>query len=77
MSRFTTAKSEEARLDSIAGSAGFGDLDENDPRSVTRFMKKMGSEFGDELGEDFDAALDEAMTEGEAEDSPEAAGGEE
>ena len=63
MSRFATVKSEEARLESLADSGGLGDLDENDPASVTRFMKKMGKEFGDELGDDFDSAVDEAMAE--------------
>ena len=63
MSRFATVKSEEARLESLAEGGGAGDLDENDPASVARFMKKMGKEFGDELGDDFDSAVDEAMTE--------------
>ena len=65
MSRFATVKSEDARLESLADSASYGDLDENDPRSVARFMKKMGGEFGDDLGEDFESAMDEAMAEGE------------
>ena len=63
MSRFATVKSEEARLESLADSSSLGDLDENDPASVARFMKKMGQEFGDELGDDFDSAVDEAMAE--------------
>ena len=65
MSRFATVKSEDARLESLADSAAFGDLDENDPASVGRMMKKMGREFGDELGDDFESAVDEAMAEGE------------
>lgn len=65
MSRFATVKSEEDRLDSLADDSSLGDLDENDPRSVSRFMKKMGRELGDDLGEDFDSAVDEAMTEAE------------
>ena len=65
MSRFATVKSEEARLESLASGGSFGDLDENDPSSVARFMKKMGKELGDDLGDDFDAAVDEAMAEGE------------
>ena len=65
MSRFVTVKSEDARLESLADSGSLGDLDENDPASVARFMKKMGREFGDDLGEDFEAAVDEAMEEGE------------
>src|SRR5919198_4879835 len=67
MSRFATVKSEEARLESLAEGGDFGDLDENDPASVARFMKKMGKEFGDELGDDFDSAVDEAMSEAEGE----------
>ena len=63
MSRFATVKSEEARLDALADSSSLGDLDENDPGSVARFMKKMGREFGDDMGEDFDASVDESMTE--------------
>jgi putative FmdB family regulatory protein len=72
MSRFSTVKSEDARLEAMADSASMGDLDENDPASVARFMKKMGSEFGDELGDDFESAMDDAMAEsgsgGEAEE---------
>lgn len=65
MSRFATVKSEDARLDALAESPGFGDLDENNPASVARFMKKMGREFGDDLGDDFESAMDEATAEGE------------
>jgi putative FmdB family regulatory protein len=65
MSRFATVKSEEARLDALGDPSSLGDLDENNPASVARFMKKMGREFGDELGDDFESAMDEAMEEGE------------
>jgi len=63
MSRFATIKSEDARLESLADGASLGDIDENDPASVARFMKKMGREMGDELGDDFDEAMDEALDE--------------
>lgn len=66
MSRFATVKSEDARLDALAGSSNFGDLAEDDPASVARFMKKMGKELGDDLGDDFESAVDEALSEGEA-----------
>jgi putative FmdB family regulatory protein len=69
MSRFATVKSEEARLESLADPSSVGDLDENDPASVARFMKKMGKEFGDDLGDDFESAVDEALSEGEADAS--------
>ncbi len=60
MSRFATVRSEDARLESLAEDPGLADVDERDPRSVGRFMKKMGKEFGDELGDDFEGAVDEA-----------------
>lgn len=63
MSRFATVKSEDARLEALADPGSLGDLDENDPASVARFMKKMGQELGDELGDDFEGAVDEAMGE--------------
>ena len=65
MSRFATLKSEDARLDALADSSSLGELDENDPSSVARFMKKMGREIGEDLGDDFESAVDEAMAEGE------------
>jgi putative FmdB family regulatory protein len=65
MSRFATIKSEDARLESLGDPGNFGDVDENDPASVGRFMKKMGREFGEDLGDDFDEAMDEAMSEPE------------
>jgi hypothetical protein len=33
-------------------------LDENDPQSMTRFMKKMGEEMGEDLGDDFSETMD-------------------
>lgn len=69
MSRFATVKSEDERLDSLAGSADFAGLDEDDPASVARFMKKMGREMGDDLGDDFESAVDEAMDESAEEEA--------
>ena len=60
MSRFATPKSEDARLEAAADPSQFGDLDENDPSSVARFVKRMGEEMGEDLGDDLDAAMDEA-----------------
>jgi hypothetical protein len=72
MSRFATVKSEEARMDALASGSDLGDMDENDPASVARFMKKMGQEFGDDLGDDFESAMDEAMAESQAGEGEEA-----
>jgi len=66
LSRFAAPKSEEARLESLADPSHFGGLDENDPKSMARFMKKMGEEMGEDLGDDVEAAMDEAGADGEA-----------
>jgi putative FmdB family regulatory protein len=60
MSRFSAPKSEEARMEALADPSNFGDVDENNPQSMARFMKKMGREMGEDLGEDFDAAMEES-----------------
>jgi len=62
-SRFASPKSEEARMESLADPAKWRDLDENDPKSVLKLMKKMGKEFGEELGEDYDKMMEEAEEE--------------
>lgn len=69
LSRFAAPRSEEARLEALADPAGLGDVDERDPRSVARWMKRLGREAGDELGDGFeeeiDRAVEETSTEGE------------
>jgi putative FmdB family regulatory protein len=72
LSRFARVRSEDARLESLADPSKLGDVDENDPKSMARWMKKMGQELGEDLGEDFDSAMDEAM---ETEDSEAGEGG--
>jgi putative FmdB family regulatory protein len=60
LSRFAMPKSEAARLDALADPSSLGDLDSDDPKSVGRWMRKMGQEMGDDLGgEDLDAMIDE------------------
>jgi putative FmdB family regulatory protein len=58
VSRVSIVKSEEARLDSMADDPALGDVDENDPRSVARWMKKMSSEVGEEMPSEFNEAID-------------------
>lgn len=59
LSRFASPKSEEARLEALSDPSNLGGLDENDPQSMARFMKKMGQEMGEDLGDDFDAAMED------------------
>ncbi len=66
VSRVAVSRSEESRLESLADPSKLSGLDENDPKSVARWMKKMGKEMGEDVGEDFDQSVDEAMAEAEA-----------
>ena len=60
MSRFAMPRSDEARMDALADPSNFGDIDESDPKSVARMMKRMGREMGDEFaGPEFDEAVEE------------------
>ncbi len=59
MSRFALVRSEEDRLENLADPSSLGDLDEKDPKSMARWMRKMGKELGEEAGEDFDEMIDE------------------
>jgi len=61
ISRVAVLKSEEKRLESMLDPSKFSDLDENDPRSVERVMRRMGKELGDELGEGFEESMEEAL----------------
>jgi len=74
-SRFALARSEEDRLERLAEPAALGDVDENDPKSLARFMKRMGKELGEDAGEDFDQMMEEMEGAKEAEGGAE--GGEE
>jgi putative FmdB family regulatory protein len=58
VSRVRIVRSEESRLDDLADPSSFGDLDENDPRSLARFMRRMGDETGEDLGPEFEEVVD-------------------
>lgn len=58
VSRVFQVKSEDARLDDLADPSSFGDLDENDPKSVARWARKLGSEMGEDLGDDWGEMVD-------------------
>lgn len=57
ISRVRIAKSEDSRLDDLADPSNYGDLDENDPKSIGRFMRRMSSEMGENLGPEFDEVV--------------------
>ncbi len=63
LSRVRVIRSEESRMESLADPSKWGDLDEKDPRSMAKWMKRMGKEMGEDMGEDVDQMVDEAMEE--------------
>lgn len=79
VSRVAIFRSEESRLEGLADPSKLAGLDENDPKSVARWMKKMGKEMGEDMGEGFEQEIDQAVEEagggGEGEGG-EGAGGE-
>jgi len=67
ISRVAILHSEESRLESLADPSNLEGLDENDPRSLGRWMRKMSSELGEDLGPEFNEIVDRL----EAGESPE------
>ena len=67
LSRFAFVRSEEDRLEQMVDPDRFGGFDENDPRSVARWARRMGQEMGEDLGPEFDEAI-EQMEAGEMPD---------
>ncbi|HJZ46040.1 MAG TPA: zinc ribbon domain-containing protein [Roseiflexaceae bacterium] len=78
VSRVAVMKSEESRADALADPSILAGLDENDPRSIARWAKKLGKELGEEAGEDWDNMVEEMLEEelsGEGEQAEEEDGG--
>jgi putative FmdB family regulatory protein len=75
VSRVAIRRSEESRLESLADPSSLAGLDEKDPKSVARWMKKMGREMGEEAGEDFEEEVDRAVEEAERDKEAGPAGG--
>ena len=50
--------SEDERLEKLADPSNWSGLDENDPKSIAKFMKKMGNELGEGLGPEFEEVVD-------------------
>lgn len=59
VSRVAFLKSEESRLDDLAGDGDLAGVDENDPRSIARWARRMGEQLGDDVGDDFREMVDQ------------------
>jgi putative FmdB family regulatory protein len=58
ISRVAVVRSEEGRLDDMADPSMLDGLDEDDPKSIARWMRKMGAESGEEMPAEFDEVID-------------------
>jgi putative FmdB family regulatory protein len=58
VSRVFQLKSEDAQLEDMTDPSSFGDLDENDPKSVARWARKLGQQMGEDLGDDWGEMVD-------------------
>src|SRR5438093_10196904 len=76
MSRFAMVRSEESRLDDLGDPSSLDGLDENDPKSMARWMRKMGKELGEDAGDDFDEMVDELEAGEDTDEGGDTGGGE-
>ena len=67
VSKVRVIRSEESRLEDLADPTSLGDLDEEDSRSIARWMRKMSHEAGEDMGPEFEEVVDRL----EAGESPE------
>ena len=60
ISRVAVIRSESSRSDAASDDMsldGMPDVDENDPKALARFMRKMADETGEELGDEFEEVV--------------------
>lgn len=67
ISKVAVLRSEDSRLDAMADPSAFGDLADDDPRAMGRWMRQMS----DETGEPMDDEFSEVVGRLEAGESPE------
>lgn len=69
--RVGLGKSEDARLDSLMDDSALANLDEDDPKALGKFMRKMSREMGEDMGDEFNEVVDR-LESGESPDAIEA-----
>ena len=58
VSRVAVIRSEESRLESLTDESMLTGLDENDPRTIGRWMRKMSQDMGEDLGDELSEVAD-------------------
>lgn len=67
ISRFAVVRGEDAMLESLDDDAMFAGVDENNPKSVAAWARKMSAQLGEEMEPEFDEMIDR-MEAGESPD---------
>ncbi len=62
VSRFKTVRSEDQIMESMADPSVLSGIDENDPRSIARWAKKMAKEMGEDMGDEIEAMAEEELS---------------
>ena len=70
ISRFASPKSDEARLESLTDPHNLSGLDENDPASMARWIKRMGKEMGEDVSSDEIDQMADEIASGNLDDGP-------
>jgi len=70
LSKVRVIRSEESRMERLADPTKWGDLDEKDPKSMAKLMKRMGKELGEDMDMDTDE-MEQAIEEEMARPKPE------
>ncbi len=63
ISRVRVKHSLDSRLEKLSDPALFAGLEKEDPKTVMKFVEKVGAEFGDKLGEEFEQVMEETKEE--------------
>lgn len=58
VSRVAFLRSEDTRLEDLADPSNLAGLDENDPKSIARWMRKMSREVGEEMPPELNEVID-------------------
>ena len=53
ISKVSTTRSEEAKLENLADPANLAGLDEENPRAMAKWLRKMSRETGEDMGQEF------------------------
>ncbi len=75
VSKFRTIRSEDQILESMADPSALSGIDENDPRSIARWAKKMAREMGEDMGDEIEAMAEEEIAKAGRGETGDAGGG--